>query len=60
MTKHGDGSTVSVKRCISIDENKMACELSAHLGWIEGDKLVESIFEIGPDGWKIVAAKNRR
>lgn len=59
ITKHGDGSTVSVKRCISVRENTVACELSAHLGWIEGEKLVESIFEGGPDGWDMVAAKNR-
>lgn len=59
ITKHGDGSTVSVKRCISVHENTVACELSARLGWIEGEKLVESVFEGGPDGWIIVAAKNR-
>ncbi|WP_087003032.1 hypothetical protein [Rhizobium sullae] len=59
ITKHGDGSTVNVKRCISIYENTVACELVAHLGWIEGEKLVESIFEGGPDGWNMVAAKNR-
>jgi hypothetical protein len=59
ITKHGDGSTVSVKRCISIHENTVACELSAHLGWTEGEKLVETIFEGGPDGWNVVAAKVR-
>lgn len=35
ISKHGDGSTVAVKRCISIDEDSIACELTAHLGWIE-------------------------
>jgi hypothetical protein len=59
MRKHGDGSTVSVKRCIRIDEYSIACELSAHLGWIEGEKFVESVFEGASDRWTRVAAKNR-
>ncbi|RUW19572.1 MULTISPECIES: hypothetical protein [unclassified Mesorhizobium] len=59
ISKHGDGSTVSVKRCISIDEYSIACELSAHLGWIDGEKFVESVFKGGPDRWTMVAAKNR-
>ncbi len=59
ISKHGDGSTVSVKRCISIDEYSIACELSAHLGWIEGKKSVESVFEGGPGRWTMVIAKNR-
>lgn len=59
ISKHGDGSTVSVKRCMRIDEYSIACELSAHLGWIEGEKFVESVFEGAPDRWTMVAAKNR-
>jgi hypothetical protein len=59
ISKHGDGSTISVKRCTAIDESSIACELSAHLGWIEGEKLVESVFEGGPDRWTMVAANNR-
>ncbi|WP_353646102.1 hypothetical protein [Mesorhizobium sp. WSM2239] len=59
ISRHGDGSTISVKRCTTIDESSIACELSAHLGWIEGEKLVESVFEGGPDRWTMVAAKNR-
>lgn len=59
ISKHGDGSTISVKRCTTIDESSIACELSAHLGWIEGQILVESVFEGWPDRWTMVAAKNR-
>lgn len=59
ISKHGDGSTVSVKRCTAIDEYSIACELSAHLGWIEGEKFVESVFEGAPNRWTMVAAKNR-
>ncbi|RUV70537.1 hypothetical protein EOA78_20420 [Mesorhizobium sp. M5C.F.Cr.IN.023.01.1.1] len=59
ISKYGDGSTVSVKRCIRIDEYSIACELSAHLGWIEGEKCVESVFEGASDRWTMVAAKNR-
>ncbi|EHK52637.1 hypothetical protein MAXJ12_34284 [Mesorhizobium alhagi CCNWXJ12-2] len=59
ISKHGDGSTVSVRRCIRIDEYSIACELSAHLGWIEGEKFVESVFEGASDRWTMVAAKNR-
>ncbi|TIV13502.1 MAG: hypothetical protein E5V95_33845 [Mesorhizobium sp.] len=59
ISKHGDGSTVSVKRCMRIDEYPIACELSAHLGWIEGETFVESVFEGAPDRWTMVAAKNR-
>ncbi|RWC99464.1 MAG: hypothetical protein EOS58_32325 [Mesorhizobium sp.] len=59
ISKHGDGSTVSVKRCTAIDEYSIACELSAHLGWIEGEKFVESVFEGVPNRWTMVAAKNR-
>ncbi|RWI67742.1 MAG: hypothetical protein EOR19_30635 [Mesorhizobium sp.] len=59
ISKHGDGSTVSVRRCIRIDEYSIACELSAHLGWVEGEKFVESVFEGASDRWTMVAAKNR-
>jgi hypothetical protein len=59
ISKHGDGSTVSVRRCIRIDEYSIACELSAHLGWIEGEKFVESVFKGASDRWTMVAAKNR-
>ncbi|RWK76143.1 MAG: hypothetical protein EOR51_30085 [Mesorhizobium sp.] len=59
ISRHGGGSTVSVKRCIRIDEYSIACELSAHLGWIEGEKSVESVFEGASDRWTMVAAKKR-
>ncbi|MER8459294.1 hypothetical protein [Mesorhizobium sp. M0522] len=34
-----------------------ALELLAHLGWVDGEKLVEAVFEGKPGAWRMVAAK---
>jgi hypothetical protein len=57
ISMHGTGSTVTVKRCISIGKDSIACELLAHLGWVEGEKLVEAVFEGKPGAWRMVAAR---
>ncbi|RWA84897.1 MAG: hypothetical protein EOQ32_26595 [Mesorhizobium sp.] len=56
---HGTGSTVTVKRCISNGKDSIACELLAHLGWVDGEKLVEAVFEGKPGTWRMVAARAR-
>ncbi|MBD9524419.1 hypothetical protein IB262_31535 [Ensifer sp. ENS02] len=59
LKKHGIGAKVSVNRCIRISPSEMACELMARLTWIEGETRIEAVFQAKPDGWKMVAAKNR-
>ncbi|NRQ18901.1 hypothetical protein [Ensifer sesbaniae] len=59
LKKHGIGSKVSVNRCIRISQGEMSCELMARLTWIEGETQIEAFFQAKPDGWKMVAAKNR-
>ncbi|MER9776690.1 hypothetical protein [Mesorhizobium sp. M0220] len=57
ISMHGTGSTVTVKRCISLGKDSIACELLAHLGWVDGEKLVEAVFEGKPGAWRMVAAR---
>ncbi|MER8872542.1 hypothetical protein NKI04_21910 [Mesorhizobium sp. M0814] len=59
ISVHGTGSTVAVKRCISIGKDSIACELLAHLGRVDGEKLVEAVFEGKPGTWRMVAARAR-
>ncbi|MER9651512.1 hypothetical protein [Mesorhizobium sp. M0199] len=59
ISMHGTGSTVTVKRCISLGKDSIACELLAHLGWVDGDKVVEAVFKGKPGIWRMVAAKAR-
>ncbi|MBA8907473.1 hypothetical protein [Aminobacter ciceronei] len=59
ISMHGTGSTVTVKRCISIGKDSIACELLAHLGWVDGEKRVEAVFEGKPGTWRMVAARAR-
>ncbi|TIW20826.1 MAG: hypothetical protein E5V63_30755 [Mesorhizobium sp.] len=59
ISMHGAGSTVAVKRCISLGKDSIACELLAHLGWVDGEKLVEAVFEGKPGTWRMVAARAR-
>ncbi|TKB88273.1 MAG: hypothetical protein E5W81_08260 [Mesorhizobium sp.] len=59
ISMHGTGSTVAVKRCISIGKDSIACELLAHLGRVDGEKLVEAVFEGKPGAWRMVAARAR-
>ncbi|RWP39706.1 hypothetical protein [Mesorhizobium sp.] len=59
ISMHGPGSTVAVKRCISIGKDSISCELLAHLGWVDGEKLVEAVFEGKPGTWRMVAARTR-
>jgi hypothetical protein len=56
---HGTGSTVAVKRCISVGQDSIACELAARLGWVDGEKSIEAVFKGEPGNWRIVAAKSR-
>lgn len=59
ISMHGTGSTVTVKRCISIGKDSIVCELLAHLGWVDGEKRVEAVFEGKPGTWRMVAARAR-
>ncbi|PDT50831.1 MULTISPECIES: hypothetical protein [Sinorhizobium] len=59
LTKHGNGSKVRVDRCIGIAETELACELTAQLGWVQGETRIEAVFRGEDDRWKMVAAKNR-
>lgn len=59
LNKHGIGSKVSVIRCIQILRDELACELNAHLSWINNPMRIEAVFQAKPAGWKMVAAKNR-
>ncbi|TIS88518.1 MAG: hypothetical protein E5W89_20620 [Mesorhizobium sp.] len=59
ISTHGAGSTVTVKRCISVGKDSIACELLARLGWVDGEKLVEAVFEGKPSTWRMVAARAR-
>ena len=59
ISKHGNGSKVIINRCIRIAGTEIACELAAHLKWIEGETRIEAVFQ-GKDGdWTMIAAKNR-
>ncbi|TGQ04498.1 hypothetical protein EN862_032930 [Mesorhizobium sp. M2E.F.Ca.ET.219.01.1.1] len=57
ISVHGTGSTVTVKRCIRNGRDSIARELLAHRGWVDGEKLVEAVFEGNPGAWRMVAAK---
>ncbi|MDW9817151.1 hypothetical protein GOB25_19160 [Sinorhizobium meliloti] len=57
--RHGKGSTVSVKRCIQIAYQEIACELSAQLKWIGRETQIEAVFQEEGGDWKMIAAKNR-
>lgn len=59
LNRHGNGSTVSVKRCMQIADQEIACELSAQLKWIDGETQIEAFFQEEGGDWKIIAAKNR-
>ncbi|MES0057272.1 hypothetical protein NKJ66_27200 [Mesorhizobium sp. M0078] len=59
ISMHGTGSTVTVERCISLGKDSIACELLAHLGWVDGGKLVEAVFEGKPGTWRMVATRTR-
>ncbi|MEY9722152.1 hypothetical protein ABIA22_004706 [Sinorhizobium fredii] len=59
LNKHGNGSKVSVDRCLRIAETELACELTAQFSWVEGKTQIEAVFQ-GEDGdWKMITAKNR-
>lgn len=60
IKKYGEGSTVSIERCISISEKAMACGLNARLSWINEPALIEGIFEGAPASWKLVKATTKR
>ncbi|MDX1152561.1 hypothetical protein [Sinorhizobium medicae] len=59
LNRHGNGSTVSVNRCMRIADQKIACELSAQLKWIDGETQIEAVFQGNGGDWKMIAAKNR-
>ncbi|MDX0222551.1 hypothetical protein GOC40_32385 [Sinorhizobium meliloti] len=59
LNRHGNGSTVSVKRCMQIADQEIACELSAQLEWIDGETQIEAVFQEEGGDWKMIAAKNR-
>lgn len=53
----GPKSDVQVRRCISLDENSIACEMRANLSWITEEKTIEGVFRSGEAGWTMIAAK---
>ncbi|TGQ51533.1 hypothetical protein EN836_23445 [Mesorhizobium sp. M1C.F.Ca.ET.193.01.1.1] len=59
ISMHGTESTVTVKRCISVGKDSIARELLARLGWVDGEKLVEAVFEGEPGTWRMAAARAR-
>ncbi|RVG00700.1 hypothetical protein CN172_10665 [Sinorhizobium meliloti] len=59
ISKHGNGSKVIVNRCIRIADTEIACELAAHLRWIDGETRIEAVFQGKGGDWKMIAAKNR-
>ncbi|WP_337763105.1 hypothetical protein [Sinorhizobium meliloti] len=59
ISKHGNGSKVIINRCIRIAGTEIACELAAHLKWIEGETRTEAVFQEEGGDWKMIAAKNR-
>ncbi|RVI63686.1 hypothetical protein [Sinorhizobium meliloti] len=58
ISKHGNGSKVIINRCIRIAGTEIACELAAHLKWIEGETGIEAVFQEEGGDWKMIAAKN--
>jgi len=59
LNRHGNGSIVSVKRCMQIADQEIACELSAQLKWIHGETQIEAVFQEEGGDWTMIAAKNR-
>lgn len=59
LKRHGNGSTVNVKRCMQIADQKIACELFAQLKWIDGETQIEAVFQRQDGYWTMIAAKNR-
>ncbi|AGA08383.1 MULTISPECIES: hypothetical protein [Sinorhizobium] len=59
LNGHGNGSTVSVERCMQIADQEIACELSAQLKWIDGETQIKAVFQEEGGDWKMIAAKNR-
>ncbi|MDX0265685.1 hypothetical protein GOC60_31885 [Sinorhizobium meliloti] len=59
LKRHGNGSTVSVKRCMQIADQEIACKLFAQLKWIDGETQIEAVFQRQDGYWTMIAAKNR-
>ncbi|MDW9670308.1 hypothetical protein GOB27_27580 [Sinorhizobium meliloti] len=59
LIRHGNGSTISVERCMQIADLEIACELSAQLKWIDGETQIKAVFQEEGGDWKTIAAKNR-
>ncbi|WP_114217118.1 hypothetical protein [Ochrobactrum sp. 3-3] len=59
ISVHGEGSTVAVRRCIIIGNGSMACELSAHLSWLDDENLMEAVFKGAPGHWRMAAVKSQ-
>ncbi|AGA08617.1 hypothetical protein CN151_28130 [Sinorhizobium meliloti] len=59
LKRHGNGSTVSLKRCMQIADQEIACKLSAQLKWIGGETQIEAVFQRQDGYWTMIAARNR-
>ncbi|WP_416409802.1 hypothetical protein [Agrobacterium rosae] len=53
----GTQSSVHVDRCISLNRNAVACEMTAKLGWIKEDTQLEGIFERKDGTWFLVSVR---
>lgn len=56
---YGKNSITNVIRCIQIEQQTIACELSATLSWLKDTALIETVFEGKPGNWRMAAAKSR-
>jgi len=59
LKRHGNGSTVNVKRCMQIADQEIACKLFAQFKWIDGETQIEAVFQRQDGYWTMIAAKNR-
>ncbi|WCK69336.1 hypothetical protein [Agrobacterium tumefaciens] len=59
IENYGSQSSVHVHRCISLARNAIACEMTAKLGWIKEDTLLEGVFERKHEDWSLVSLRTK-
>ncbi|MBN7808986.1 hypothetical protein JZX86_27050 [Agrobacterium rosae] len=59
IENYGRQSSVHVDRCISLARNAIACEMTAKLGWIKEDTLLEGVFERKDEKWSLVSLRTK-
>jgi hypothetical protein len=59
IENYGPQSSVRVNRCIGIARNALACEMTAKLGWIKEDTMLEGVFKRKDDTLALVSIRTK-